>query len=954
MSNDIYDDVIRNESNGMNRERVDMVVAIYESADCVRDHDFRTETNTHQPLQQTGSGSVRNRSSRAAAVCLVLLCVLLLTAVIVLCVHIHTKSTNYTEERDQLLTNNTRLREERDQLLTNNTNLIEERDQLLTKINNLTEERDQLYKNINLKNESNGLLNQINNLIKQRDQLNATSETKSLCEMDEWILYKCHYYFISSDKKSWTESRRDCRERGADLIIINNREEQDFVQKISGGTKVWIGLTESDVENTWKWVDGNTLTSGFWASGEPNGGKNLSTCSGLQESRFALCGVTENPRSRRPGVRGARKVDRARGGPAGATSVHFSPAAHWSSLEAWLSAMTSGCLSKDFGDPKLLTQQELDANVDQIMSQDPTQAYSSKEWSRLIGSLSHYLVSQARLLEEDKTQLEKDKAKLEKDTAGLKTQLKEACKQKELAQQQLDELLLETEEETHPEPQQEVERLQQEVEGLQQEVERLQQALEDLRLDTDRTVEAEKQTTAALNSKLLRGEDLLARARTELTDRDARVKVCETFLQKARAEIDELIQQRHELKGELDMVHCELKHVYDLQDRREGETHTTPSLLTREPALHSRTLKAKEEEESPRPDTISPAGPVPERRATSHRTASKELDKLARNIPTFNPNPAGGNDVHSYLTDIEFHLQTVDNVTTWDKLYLLRITSGRIVRSFLDRQPESVKTNYPQLRQALIREFSDPDSDQGILAAMDLKQARLETPQAYYERLRLAYFGPRNEAHMEEDVSFKTLFLRNLHPSQSAHLGVLVCPRTLSIQQLRDLAHKAYVKQKTVSEKPVKYPTVCAVSASGPELALEGAQPANYEPGNKQSRPFQAGRGQRNRGGVRPRPQNDRFGGPWDRHRFPHNQKGGGSWEADQHPRKGRPRSPRTASPDKRPRDPPRHDDGKTKVEPTSDRNSAATPEEAELLRALIKLVQRKPHKEDKDKPDTA
>ncbi|XDV18313.1 hypothetical protein PO909_024028 [Leuciscus waleckii] len=74
---------------------------------------------------------------------------------------------------------------------------------------------------------------------------------------------------------------------------------------------------------------------------------------------------------------------------------------------------------------------------------------------------------------------------------------------------------------------------------------------------------------------------------------------------------------------------------------------------------------------------------------------------------------------------------------------------------------------------------------------------------------------------MEEDVSFKTLFLRNLHPSQSAHLGVLVCPRTLSSQQLRDLAHKAYVKQKTVSEKPVKYPTVCAVAAPGPELALE-------------------------------------------------------------------------------------------------------------------------------------
>ncbi|KAK2871189.1 hypothetical protein Q8A67_023716 [Cirrhinus molitorella] len=79
MSDAIYDDVIRTES-----ERVEMTVGIYESADCVRDHDFRTETNTHQPLQQTGSDSVKIRNYRAAVVCLVLLCVLLLTAVIVL------------------------------------------------------------------------------------------------------------------------------------------------------------------------------------------------------------------------------------------------------------------------------------------------------------------------------------------------------------------------------------------------------------------------------------------------------------------------------------------------------------------------------------------------------------------------------------------------------------------------------------------------------------------------------------------------------------------------------------------------------------------------------------------------------------------------------------------------------------------------------------------------------
>ncbi len=37
---------------------------------------------------------------------------------------------------------------------------------------------------------------------------------------------------------------------------------QDFVKKISADSNVWIGLTDSDVEGIWKWVDGSRLTSG--------------------------------------------------------------------------------------------------------------------------------------------------------------------------------------------------------------------------------------------------------------------------------------------------------------------------------------------------------------------------------------------------------------------------------------------------------------------------------------------------------------------------------------------------------------------------------------------------------------------------------------------------------------------------------------------------------------------
>ncbi|XP_059361636.1 CD209 antigen-like protein A [Carassius carassius] len=85
--------------------------------------------------------------------------------------------------------------------------------------------------------------------------------------------------------KNWDESRRYCREREADLIIINNREEQDFVKNISGGSELfWIGLTDIEVEDRWKWVDGSTLTSGFWVSGEPNNYQGKEDCANIHSS----------------------------------------------------------------------------------------------------------------------------------------------------------------------------------------------------------------------------------------------------------------------------------------------------------------------------------------------------------------------------------------------------------------------------------------------------------------------------------------------------------------------------------------------------------------------------------------------------------------------------------------------------------------------------------------------
>ncbi|XP_073729805.1 CD209 antigen-like protein C [Misgurnus anguillicaudatus] len=170
---------------------------------CMMSGIENSDTKRKQTSQHTGSECVKMRRYRSDTVCLVLLCVLLLTAVIVLCVLIK----NLTKERDQ--------------------------------------QRNQLTQYINV-------------LMK-------------ILKADGWMEYQSSLYFISSEQKSWSESRSYCRDRGADLIIINNKEEQDFIEKISGTTRFWIGLSDVDEERRWKWVDNSTLNTSFWASKEPNG-----------------------------------------------------------------------------------------------------------------------------------------------------------------------------------------------------------------------------------------------------------------------------------------------------------------------------------------------------------------------------------------------------------------------------------------------------------------------------------------------------------------------------------------------------------------------------------------------------------------------------------------------------------------------------------------------------------
>uniref|UniRef100_A0A3Q3BJA4 C-type lectin domain-containing protein n=1 Tax=Kryptolebias marmoratus TaxID=37003 RepID=A0A3Q3BJA4_KRYMA len=95
---------------------------------------------------------------------------------------------------------------------------------------------------------------------------------------------KCYYF--NTNRTSWSDSRASCRDLGGDLVKIDSREEQDFlVKRVRGMMRnevdfFWIGLTDSETEGRWLWVDGSPLNESltFWMKFEPDDWKNHENC----------------------------------------------------------------------------------------------------------------------------------------------------------------------------------------------------------------------------------------------------------------------------------------------------------------------------------------------------------------------------------------------------------------------------------------------------------------------------------------------------------------------------------------------------------------------------------------------------------------------------------------------------------------------------------------------------
>ncbi|XP_008294772.1 CD209 antigen-like protein C [Stegastes partitus] len=109
------------------------------------------------------------------------------------------------------------------------------------------------------------------NMAEERDKLEKKMTMFGEYSQQGWVYFNNSFYYISLLENSWEDSRSDCLQRGADLVIINSKEEQEFARHFR--KPMWIGLTDQETEGKWKWVDGTPLTMSYWGTEEPNSHK---------------------------------------------------------------------------------------------------------------------------------------------------------------------------------------------------------------------------------------------------------------------------------------------------------------------------------------------------------------------------------------------------------------------------------------------------------------------------------------------------------------------------------------------------------------------------------------------------------------------------------------------------------------------------------------------------------
>ncbi|XP_074259207.1 C-type lectin domain family 2 member D isoform X2 [Saimiri boliviensis] len=84
---------------------------------------------------------------------------------------------------------------------------------------------------------------------------------------ESWIGFQRKCFYFSDDTKNWTSSQRFCDSQDANLALVENFQELNFLLRYKGPSDHWIGLSREQ-DQPWKWTNGTEWTRPFPITGE--------------------------------------------------------------------------------------------------------------------------------------------------------------------------------------------------------------------------------------------------------------------------------------------------------------------------------------------------------------------------------------------------------------------------------------------------------------------------------------------------------------------------------------------------------------------------------------------------------------------------------------------------------------------------------------------------------------
>ncbi|XP_060565780.1 perlucin-like isoform X2 [Ruditapes philippinarum] len=99
---------------------------------------------------------------------------------------------------------------------------------------------------------------------------------------DGWIKYKGSCYLFVENKLSFDAAQANCQCLHGHLVHIENENENAFLRNHLRTLKdslMWIGLTDSETEGVFKWIDdSSTVSFTDWSPKQPDNSGNKEDC----------------------------------------------------------------------------------------------------------------------------------------------------------------------------------------------------------------------------------------------------------------------------------------------------------------------------------------------------------------------------------------------------------------------------------------------------------------------------------------------------------------------------------------------------------------------------------------------------------------------------------------------------------------------------------------------------